>query len=364
VRTALSARSVRAIPLLLALACDGPAQVAVSCGGDAPAAVSALNGGTSEARFLGMDERQALAVVQVATLDPGGNELALCSGTSIAPSWVLTARHCLPEGATPEIRAVDAHGTIVDRSTVDRVVAHHEEDLALLALVGTGMALPVVSAAAELPADFEDGLVQLAGTGISEIGGPGPRQFSVATVVEVGPSSFRVTADGFAGACVGDSGGPALIRTAQGTLAVAGVLSGGSVTCWGVDEYVRLDAVRAWLADSLGAAPAAADTACGTLDQAGACFGDTAAWCAGGSVRGQRCSGGLSCGWDRASNGYRCIRPEEDPCAGVDGFGACLDGDAVSCVDGVRTRNACGACGATCVRSPRTGEVTCAVTAV
>ncbi len=59
--------------------------------------------------------------------------------------------------------------------------------------------------------------------------------------------SFIITdGAGVSGACNGDSGGPLLTRDASGELQLAGVLSGGSASCTGVDEYVRADAIADW----------------------------------------------------------------------------------------------------------------------
>ena len=338
-------------------ACGTPADAPVC----APAPVtSALFGGTDRPQFLALGEGQARAVVQVFTRDDHGAE-HFCTGTFLGNGWLLSASHCLPANAeVTEVRHEQDAGLPIIAARVGRVERYPQLDLALLHAEGpaldTLVAIPVATA---LPPDFSRRLLQLAGTGLSEDNALGRRLFSVAQVVSVGAQAFSVSADGYAGLCIGDSGGPALLRADDGRVAVAGVLAAGSASCRGSDDFVRVDIARDWVAATVGPPPAP-DTACGTLDAAGRCFGELAVWCAVGVLRSERCANGRNCGWDAAAAGHRCTPAAADPCRGIDSFGICQDGDALHCVDGRLRRNTCRQCGAQCARSPRTGIVTCA----
>jgi Trypsin len=153
--------------------------------------------------------------------------------------------------------------------------------------------------------------------------------------------SIAVSGFGTTGACDGDSGGPLLIRGANGTVMVAGVLSVGSLTCTGNDTYVRLDTIGQWVQTVVGAYESV-DRACGGIDTAGRCFYGDAVWCANGQIAGQACSGATSCGWDAAQAGYRCVLPTRDPCAGVDSVGTCKGNTALQCNGGELQRKDCG----------------------
>jgi hypothetical protein len=352
-------RKIIAAATLASLACSaGGASI---CGDNS--VVSALNGGSDAPVYLGLAADQAAAVVQVIEEDRDGQIAAACSGTLIAGEWVLSAGHCAADvSRVRRVLVVEPDGSVTASVGVDQSVVHEDLDLALLHLDGTLANVSPIPPAPRIPTDFDHAILQLGGTGYSDSSGPGRRMFSVETVVSIESTGFTVSADGYAGACDGDSGGPALTRLEDGTVAVVGVLSVGSVSCWGVDEYVRVDAAVAWLAANV-AATESPTAGCGTLDDAGRCFGTLATWCTSGQLQAESCVGGRSCGWDVRAGGYRCVDPDADPCHGYTGFGACDSGDAVRCDGGTLLRNTCASCGADCVRSPRTGDVTCAAKA-
>ena len=85
--------------------------------------------------------------------------------------------------------------------------------------------------------------VVLAGYGLTESGTTGALRAIAARVISAGADQIVVQGDG-GGACVGDSGGP-LLLPGQGRS--AGVLSGGSASCEGKDEYVPTASLAAWL---------------------------------------------------------------------------------------------------------------------
>jgi hypothetical protein len=344
--------------LALYWGCSEPAKV--DCGESASSAQQPLTNAASAPHYLRLATEEIAAVVHVRAVDPISGMSSTCTGTFIRDAWVLTAGHCAGSGASSlEVDQVDAEGAALHSWAGVELLKHPELDLMLLRVEGEG-AIPFVPIATSQPQapHLLGERVQLAGTGQSNEGPIGVRRFSVTTVVEVTDDALWVSADGYGGACDGDSGGPLLVRGADGSPEIAGVLSSGNVTCFGRDQYVPTSLAAEWLAKLAGPAPEPL-LACGEVDEEGGCFGDVAAYCRDGVLVGTRCTGDLRCGWSVAELGFRCVRPEKDPCRGVAELGRCNAGEALACVDGRLRHNACVACGAACVISPRSGAASC-----
>jgi hypothetical protein len=345
-------------------ACSAPAARRVMCepvsSSTSSSATEALNGGGTTTAYVEMSRPEELAIVQVSSISRSGAS-ASCTGTLVAPTWVLTAGHC----------AVATDATFIvqfapDQSQVDviRTIPNPNADLLLLELAHSAPSgvIPIAFAAA-LPSTLAGELVQTAGIAPIVDDSPASMSFAVERVRASDDDSFTVTADGYAGACLGDSGGPALSRSGTGQATVWGVLSSGSGSCWGDDTYVRTDTQQDWLFAQLGHDQPPG--ACGLLDSVGRCFGQRAVWCqdtteAAAPITQERdCTGTLKCGWSIEAEGYRCVAPTSDPCDGIDDLGTCQLDDAVRCVRGTLERSPCSACGATCARTPTTGQVSC-----
>ena len=165
--------------------------------------------------------------------------------------------------------------------------------------------------------------------------------------------------DGESGACIADSGGPALFR--EGAPVVVGILRGGDDNCRGRDDYSSAESLRNWVSSIIGERPAASN-ACGTLGKSGACFNSAslsqAIWCDRGVLRAVECGPATACGWDPVEAGYRCVAPELDTCAGVSQLGACREGLLTQCNNGQLRAVACGAC-ERCAVVPATGSAAC-----
>jgi secreted trypsin-like serine protease len=87
----------------------------------------------------------------------------------------------------------------------------------------------------------------IAGFGLTEQNTAGTRLFITTTVAQANAGGLTVNSGADAGACVGDSGGPLLVRSAAGWQ-LAGVLSEGSAYCTLIDVFVDATAIRGWVA--------------------------------------------------------------------------------------------------------------------
>jgi hypothetical protein len=111
----------------------------------------------------------------------------------------------------------------------------------------------------------------------------------------------------------------------------------GSDSCTGTDEYVRLDAIQAWVQATVGpVVPGVLD--CGSISSEGRCLYGSAIWCSDARLAGDHCASGTQCGWDPRQAGFRCVDPASDPCEGVGSVGTCRDGAALSCTQGTLRR--------------------------
>jgi hypothetical protein len=210
-------------------------------------------------------------------------------------------------------------------------------------------------------------LVQVAGYGSDEKGAQGRRTFLVERVVGVQSDEVRVSADGLAGACLGDSGGPLLIRGADGWVEVLGVLGHGSASCYGEDSYTRVDTVAAWIAEQTGGiavSQPSESSEYSVLTSAGRCFGDVAVWREGKDARREHCGGGETCGFDATAEGFRCVPAGSDPCAGITDVGDCAGAVTRRCVAGQVQADDCALCGAGCGFSPASGVASCVASSV
>ncbi len=312
---------------------------------------AAITDGTATTGDLGV-----AALVQGDTL--------ICTATLVAPRVLLTAAHCVPDGALPDAFFGDAPASGGTRLHVLAVLRHPTFDAATLtddiAIVLLDGAAPAGATPWPLPSTPLDassvGLpLRLVGFGRTGPADTTPAQKRVgtaslgaltATELSFAPSPSQT--------CSGDSGGPAF-ATRGGVEAIVGVTSSGDPSCAQTASDTRVDAYESFLAPWLAA------TAEGAAQAGDRCW--YAANCAPGAGA---CTAALddatlsfcapSCGAsDACPAGLQCL-------AGNDGTRLCRHATPSPGAIGAACHGATDCTSATCFAPASGGDTVCTVT--
>jgi len=322
---------------LAAAAALAAAQVSCSSvdGADAVgASQAAITQGTPTTGDLGV-----VALLESGTL--------VCTATLVAPRVLLTAAHCLPDGAMPQAffgESPQAGGTslalldTIRHPEFDATTLTNDVALALLSDAAPSGATPWPLPAAPLGASAVGLPLRLVGfgrTGPNDMTAPQKRQ-GTAVVASLSSQELTFTPSP-SQTCSGDSGGPAF-ATLDGVEVVVGVTSSGDPQCDQRAVDMRVDAyasfIEPWLkATAEGAAGPGQrcyyDTNCAS--SAGACTpaldDPTLSFCSPPCGAGGACPAGLQCLAGDAGSPL-CRHPLPSP--GAQGAGCQLGSDCAT----------------------------------
>jgi secreted trypsin-like serine protease len=202
---------------------------------------------------------------------------AICTGTLVAPTLVLTAAHCVRSDISklivvfaPKIKGVNkelvrkAIGAVPHPLYAEETPFRDAHDIALVRFAGSA---PEGYQTVPLLADYslirKGGQIRVAGYGLNwtwglQLGAGKLRT----TVLQVDDPNFSATEFTLnqsirRGVCSGDSGGPAYIEGRDGSLLVAGVVSRGDALptplipkCFILSVFTRVDAYAPWIAQT------------------------------------------------------------------------------------------------------------------
>lgn len=215
-----------------------------------------------QSRIIGGTVAKTTDYPSVGLLSAGGT----CTGTLVAPKWVLTAAHCVSGKSATSVKFTVGGKTY----TSDAIRIHPAfnpaafslgNDIALVHLVAAVPGITPATLAATAPKVKQ--VVIIVGFGLTGTGatgqttGAGTKRYGqqVIDFVLAGQILWMFDKGETSSIAQGDSGGPAF---AKGTTSIVGVASGmsvgtgGKLGIWGTYAFeTRVDVHRAWLVNTM-----------------------------------------------------------------------------------------------------------------
>lgn len=204
---------------------------------------------------LAPDASAVVAIVErPASCTPVPRQLR-CTGTVIAPRAILTAAHCIGDGAASDLAvlfdtSIEGTGPVVPVVRGRRHPSYDPDtrafDIAVLVLESDAPVDPVpLGAVDDASVGTRVTMLGYGGESADDSGG-GERRSGVGRIDAVDPTELRLTPDP-AMSCRGDSGGPVLDESE----ALIGVTSRGDPACVEYALAVRADAADAFIRDGM-----------------------------------------------------------------------------------------------------------------
>ena len=240
----------------------------VGCGQEEEVEAFTADADSSEQAIVGgrLDTGDPAVVALYAQTSSGGG--ALCTGTVISPTAIITAAHCVEPTENPGaqffVLPVNDIDAIADESqvlAVDRVtfdpqfdINHPEDghDIAIVVLAQPTTITPIPVNLAGLPRSIVGKNIRIVGYGLSNARrqtGAGVKRHVTVPLTDFDESLLK-SGTSTKDACSGDSGGPLFYRSG-GKDIIVGLTSFGSQFCNGGGFATRVDAYDAFLAPFL-----------------------------------------------------------------------------------------------------------------